>query len=75
MATREQLERVRVAFGALPAEQRIAVELAYYDGLTQREIAVRTSTPLGTVKTRVRTALQTLRAVVAGVPPPAGTNT
>lgn len=65
VATREQVERVQVAIDALPAEQRVAVELAYYDGLTQSEIAERTSTPLGTVKTRVRSALQTLRSAVA----------
>lgn len=65
VATREQVERVQVAIEALPAEQRLAVELAYYDGLTQSEIAERTSTPLGTVKTRVRSALQTLRSAVA----------
>jgi RNA polymerase sigma-70 factor, ECF subfamily len=65
VATREQVERVQVAIDALPAEQRLAVELAYYDGLTQSEIAERTSTPLGTVKTRVRSALHTLRSAVA----------
>lgn len=65
VATREQVERVQVAIDALPAEQRVAVELAYYDGLTQSEIAERTSTPLGTVKTRVRSALHTLRSAVA----------
>lgn len=65
VATREQVERVQVAIDALPADQRVAVELAYYDGLTQSEIAARTSTPLGTVKTRVRSALQALRSAVA----------
>ena len=65
VATREQVERVQVAIDALPPEQRVAVELAYYDGLTQSEIAERTSTPLGTVKTRVRSALHTLRSAVA----------
>ena len=65
VATREQVELVQVAIDALPPEQRVAVELAYYDGLTQSEIAERTSTPLGTVKTRVRSALQTLRSAVA----------
>jgi RNA polymerase sigma-70 factor (ECF subfamily) len=68
VATREQVDRVRVAIEALPEDQRVAVELAYYDGLTQTEIAARTATPLGTVKTRVRTALQTLRVAVATAP-------
>jgi RNA polymerase sigma-70 factor, ECF subfamily len=72
VATRDEVERVQAAIDALPADQRVAVELAYYDGLTQSEIAERTSTPLGTVKTRVRSALQTLRAAVAAVPPPGG---
>lgn len=72
VATREQVDQVRSAINALPDEQRVAVELAYYDGLTQAEIAARTSTPLGTVKTRVRTALQSLRATVAAARPPAG---
>lgn len=70
VATNEQVERVRTAIDALPAEQRLAVELAYYDGLTQSEIAARTATPLGTVKTRVRSALQTLRTAVAAVSSP-----
>lgn len=72
VATGEQVERVQLAIAALPSEQRLVVELAYYDGLTQSEIAARTSTPLGTVKTRVRSALQTLRAAVAAVSPAAG---
>ncbi len=72
VATSEQVERVRTAIDALPADQRVAVELAYYDGLTQSEIAARTDTPLGTVKTRVRSALQTLRAAVAAVSHPVG---
>jgi RNA polymerase sigma-70 factor (ECF subfamily) len=46
---------------ALPAEQREAVELAYFEGMTQTEIAARTGSPLGTVKSRVRAAMQTLK--------------
>ena len=72
VATREQVDLVRTAIERLPSEQRVAVELAYYDGLTQTEIAARTSTPLGTVKTRVRSALQVLRASVAAVNAVAG---
>ncbi len=54
-----------MVLATLPEEQRVAVELAYYSGLTQTEIAERTATPLGTVKSRVRSALSALRAALA----------
>ncbi len=51
----------RSAVRQLPEEQRRALELAYFEGLTHQEIAARTKTPLGTVKTRVRLGLMKLR--------------
>jgi RNA polymerase sigma-70 factor, ECF subfamily len=61
VAQKELMGRVKGAIGALPTEQRAAVELAYFEGLTHTEIAERTGDPLGTVKTRLRTALETLK--------------
>jgi RNA polymerase sigma-70 factor (ECF subfamily) len=55
------LGRVKEALDKLPVEQRAAMELAYFEGLTHSEIAARTGDPLGTVKTRLRSALETLR--------------
>lgn len=54
-------DAVRTALAALPGAQREAVELAYFGGLSQTEIADRTGVPLGTVKSRVRLALVTMR--------------
>ena len=62
----EQVERVRKALSALPLLQRVALELAYYEGLTHAEIAERLEQPLGTVKTRIRLAMLKLRDVLAG---------
>ena len=64
-AARTQLiNRLTKALATLPPEQRQAVELAYFEGMTQSEIASRTESPLGTVKTRVRTAMQSLKKIL-----------
>lgn len=60
-AGREWEASCRAAIGQLPEDQRQALELAYFEGLTHQEIAQRTATPLGTVKTRVRLGLMKLR--------------
>jgi RNA polymerase sigma-70 factor (ECF subfamily) len=55
------MERARAGIVLLPAEQRKTLEMAFFDGLTHTEIAELTGDPLGTVKTRIRSALLTLR--------------
>jgi RNA polymerase sigma-70 factor (ECF subfamily) len=57
----EQYRAVAEALEALPQEQRLPLELAYYEGLSQAEIAHRLAQPLGTIKTRVRLGLLRLR--------------
>jgi RNA polymerase sigma-70 factor (ECF subfamily) len=55
------MERARAIIVQLPREQRKTLEMAFFDGLTHSEIAEITGDPLGTVKTRIRSALLTLR--------------
>ncbi len=59
--------QVHAALEKLPAEQQIAVQLAYFEGLTHSEIAGRLGIPLGTVKTRLRLAFTRLRTILAGL--------
>ena len=58
---RERRERVRRELDSLPPEQRQVLEMAFYDGLSQSEIAARAGLPLGTVKTRTLLAMKKLR--------------
>lgn len=62
----EQRGLVNNALHQLPDEQKGPLMLAYFDGLTQAEIAARLGAPLGTVKTRMRTGLMKLRELLAG---------
>ncbi|NYF51520.1 RNA polymerase sigma-70 factor (ECF subfamily) [Edaphobacter lichenicola] len=55
------MEKARAVINLLPVEQRKTLEMAFFDGLTHSEIAEMTGDPLGTVKTRIRSALTSLR--------------
>jgi RNA polymerase sigma-70 factor (ECF subfamily) len=59
------VDKVRVVLGGLPQDQRKALEMAFFEGMTHSEIAGKTGDPLGTVKTRIRNGLLALRKVLA----------
>jgi RNA polymerase sigma factor (sigma-70 family) len=64
VVTRSRREIVQDALRRLPPEQREPIELAYYGGLTQSELAERLDQPLGTIKSRMFTGLQRLQALL-----------
>lgn len=65
LSSKLESERVRGAVATLPGEQRRAIEMAFFDGLTHREIAERDGLPLGTVKGRLRLGLRRLYGMLA----------
>jgi RNA polymerase sigma-70 factor, ECF subfamily len=60
--------KVRSALANLPPEQKLALEMAFFEGLTHSEIAEKTHEPLGTIKTRIRAAIIALRKALGGTP-------
>lgn len=59
------LDKVRRVMGSLPEDQREALECAYFEGMSHSEIAEKTGQPLGTIKTRIRSAMESLKKVLS----------
>ena len=57
-------QNLHQALDKIPAEQRLCLELAYFEGMSQRQIAEYTATPLGTIKTRLRMGLEKLEYIL-----------
>jgi RNA polymerase sigma-70 factor, ECF subfamily len=66
LASGDRSRAVRIALESLTADERLAVETAYFSDLTYSEAAARLNTPVGTLKTRIRSALRKLRHTLAG---------
>ena len=64
-AERMAISKIRAVLAQLPQEQRRALEMAFFEGMTHTEIAGKTGEPLGTVKTRIRSGLLVLRKAFA----------
>jgi RNA polymerase sigma-70 factor, ECF subfamily len=58
-------DQVKTAVGSLPDDERIAIEMAYFDGLTYRQVAEVLTEPEGTIKSRIRSGLRRLRGVLS----------
>jgi RNA polymerase sigma-70 factor (ECF subfamily) len=65
----DDVRQLREALVKLPPEQKQIIDMAYFQGMSQSEIAAATQTPLGTVKTRTRQALLKLREALADIQP------
>ncbi len=66
-AERLQRQEISQALENIPSEQRVCLELAYFEGMSQREIAEYMQTPLGTIKTRMRIGMEKLERVLRGI--------
>ena len=64
-AQRLAVEKIRAVLSELPQDQRRALEMAFFEGMTHTEIAAKSGEPLGTVKTRIRTGLLAIRKAFA----------
>ena len=62
-----QKQQIRQILASIPEEQRVCLELAYFDGLSQRDIAEKTQTPLGTIKTRMNMGMQKLERMLRAI--------
>ncbi len=62
-----QRQQIRQVLAGIPEDQRVCLELAYFEGLSQREIAEQTKTPLGTIKTRMSMGLQKLERMLRAI--------